>query len=98
MKTFSLHKLALPILGLLCVLLVALRPAQATVTFKLRNDLGQSVRLHVGTGETTLNNGILREFESEEGTKFYRVEGARKTLLFVVEEEMDGNTFKLSSF
>jgi hypothetical protein len=68
------------------------------VSFKLKNDTGQTIRIHDGRGEAAINNGTVRPITRPEGTKIMLIDGARKRLLFTVSADMEGRTLKVSDY
>jgi phosphotransferase system IIA component len=70
---------------------------QGDICFSVKNDMGETVTLHTGTGTTTMNNGTKREFCIKEGLKLSIADKGRpgKTLL-VVSQDISGKTFNLS--
>lgn len=76
---------------------VAFEVSIEDVEFRLRNDTGSSVRIHTGTGTSTIGNGSSNRYEVEVGQEF-RLDNSSGPLLFEVEAEMDGETLDLSDY
>ena len=98
------------VLLLLSLLLAAPRPAATAeipvlevaddrVEFRLRNDTGASVRVHTGSGTTTITNGSATRFQADVGQEFHLApDGTPDQFLFEVADEMDGTTLDLSEY
>ncbi|MEM1054407.1 MAG: hypothetical protein AAGI52_02685 [Bacteroidota bacterium] len=68
------------------------------VEFRLKNDTGEKVRIHTGTGTSSINNGSTNRYTADEGQEFRLFDGSKGDLLFEVDAEMDGETLKLSDY
>lgn len=69
----------------------------ADVEFRLKNDTGETVRVHTGRGTSSINNGSSNRFQADVGQAF-RLGSSSGPLLFEVSSDMDGETLELSDF
>lgn len=67
------------------------------ICFKVKNDTGESITLHTGSGTAPMNSGTQKEFCIQEGKKLTVAErGQPGKLLLKVDGSLAGKTFKLS--
>ena len=69
----------------------------ADVEFRLKNDTGETVRVHTGRGTSSINNGSSNRFQADVGQTF-RLGSSSGPVLFEVTSAMDGETYELSDF
>jgi len=76
---------------------VATKHVQGEICFKIKNDTGNSITLHTGTGTAPMNNGSQKEFCIKEGMKLCIADKGRPgKVLLTVSSDISGKTFKLS--
>ena len=68
------------------------------VEFRLKNDTGEDVRIHTGTGTSRINSGSSNRYTADVGQEFRLFDGSKGALLFEVESDMDGETLDLSDY
>ena len=67
------------------------------VEFRIKNDTGSSVRIHTGTGASTIGNGSSNRYQADVGQEF-RLDSSSGDLLFEVSDDHDGETLDLSDY
>lgn len=74
-----------------------LSEVKAEICFAIKNDTGNSVTLHTGTGTTTINNGSMRKLCIKENLKLCIADRGRPgKVLLTISEDISGKTLKLS--
>ncbi|MGF1532967.1 MAG: hypothetical protein ACFCUI_04640 [Bernardetiaceae bacterium] len=70
---------------------------QGNITFNIKNDTKENVRIYDGKGHFTINRGSSRRTTVEAGRKFYKSESGKKgALLFEASSDLNGKTVSLS--
>lgn len=70
-----------------------------SISFTIKNDTDNNVRLYDGKGHYTLNRGYNKKVNVEAGRKYYISDKGRKgNFLFEVKSSFSGKTIKLSDY
>lgn len=80
--------------------ILALTPvASFAANLKIINDTSSKIRLHTGSGITSLNKGSSTSFTCKPGKKIYTAKnGTKENFIFKVTSSHCGTSVKLSSF